>query len=141
MEKAGNSWQPPRLARGKEEFRSDSWKNCLHTPILFLVLSRRGPKPSHPHTLFLYVRGSWMDCLHFLLLFPVLSWRAPRTNTGQPPSLVPVLEEFVDDLSPLPIPASEGREDVPSLPAVSRRLCHRSPQTHQKVPAVFALCL
>ncbi|MED6272208.1 hypothetical protein CHARACLAT_027813 [Characodon lateralis] len=30
-------------------------------PILFLILFRRGPKPSLPHTLFLSVRGSWTD--------------------------------------------------------------------------------
>ncbi|MED6267877.1 hypothetical protein CHARACLAT_016539, partial [Characodon lateralis] len=52
--------------------------------ILFLVLFRRGPKPSQPHTLFLSMRGSWMDCLHSLLLFPVLSRRAPRTNCLPP---------------------------------------------------------
>ncbi|KAK5599485.1 hypothetical protein CRENBAI_020545 [Crenichthys baileyi] len=65
-----------------------SWMNRLHIPILFLVLFRRGPKPSHPHTLLLSVWGSWMDCLHSLLLllflFPVLSWRAPRTNCLHP---------------------------------------------------------
>ncbi|MED6278813.1 hypothetical protein CHARACLAT_027772 [Characodon lateralis] len=45
-------------------FRKGSWMNRLHTPILFLVLFWRGPKPSHPNTLFLSVRGFWMDCLH-----------------------------------------------------------------------------
>ncbi|MED6239931.1 hypothetical protein ATANTOWER_013335 [Ataeniobius toweri] len=43
-----------------------------------------GSQTSHPHTLFLSVRGSWMDCLHFLLLFLVLSWRAPRRNCLHP---------------------------------------------------------
>ncbi|MED6245700.1 hypothetical protein ATANTOWER_006804 [Ataeniobius toweri] len=43
-----------------------------------------GSQASHPHTLFLSVRGFWMDCLHSLLLFPVLSWRAPRTNCLHP---------------------------------------------------------
>ncbi|MEQ2232855.1 hypothetical protein ILYODFUR_015710, partial [Ilyodon furcidens] len=52
-----------------------SWMNRLHTPILFLVLFWRGPKPSRPHTLFLSLRGLWMDCLHFLLLFRRSSWR------------------------------------------------------------------
>ncbi|MEQ2307999.1 hypothetical protein AMECASPLE_023786 [Ameca splendens] len=45
-----------------------------------------------------------------------------------PPSLVPVPEEFVEDLSPLPVPVPEGCEDAPSLPAVSRRLRRRSPR-------------
>ncbi|MEQ2297958.1 hypothetical protein AMECASPLE_000157 [Ameca splendens] len=53
-----------------------SWMNRLHTPILFLILLRRCPKPSRPHTLFLSVRGSWMDCLHSLFL----SLRGARTH-------------------------------------------------------------
>ncbi|MEQ2316753.1 hypothetical protein AMECASPLE_035800 [Ameca splendens] len=53
-----------------------SWMNHLHTPILFLVLFRRGPKLSRPHTLFLSVRSLWRACLHFLFL----SLRSARTH-------------------------------------------------------------
>ncbi|MEQ2288702.1 hypothetical protein AMECASPLE_025504 [Ameca splendens] len=34
-----------------------------------------------------------------------------------PPSLVPAPEEFLEDLSPLPVPVPEGCEDAPSPPA------------------------
>ncbi|MEQ2290830.1 hypothetical protein AMECASPLE_006984 [Ameca splendens] len=45
-----------------------------------------------------------------------------------PPSLFPVPEEFVEDLSPLPVTVPEGCEDAPSAPAVSRQHRRRSPQ-------------
>ncbi|MEQ2285629.1 hypothetical protein AMECASPLE_033877 [Ameca splendens] len=48
------------------------------------------------------------------------------------PSLVPVSEEFVDELSPLPFPVPEGCDDTPSPPAVPRWLHHRSPRPHRR---------
>ncbi|KAK5601521.1 hypothetical protein CRENBAI_024727 [Crenichthys baileyi] len=56
-------------------FRRGSWMNRLHTPILFLVLFRRGPKPSRPHTLFLSWRAPRMNCLHPWFQFRRSSWR------------------------------------------------------------------
>ncbi|KAK5616960.1 hypothetical protein CRENBAI_012367 [Crenichthys baileyi] len=49
-----------------------------------------------------------------------------------PPSLVPVPEEFVEDLSPLPVPVPEGCEDTPSLHVGPRRLRRRSPQPRRR---------
>ncbi|MED6287648.1 hypothetical protein CHARACLAT_018441, partial [Characodon lateralis] len=89
--------------------------NRLHIPILFLVLFRRGPKVSRPHTLFLSVKGLWMDCLHSLHLFLVLSWRAPRTNCLHPW---------------FPFRSSSWR--TPSLHAVPQRLRRRSPRPRQR---------
>ncbi|MED6252389.1 hypothetical protein ATANTOWER_010981 [Ataeniobius toweri] len=49
-----------------------------------------------------------------------------------PPSLVPVPEEFMEDLSTLPVSVPEGCEDTPSTPAVPRRLRRRSPRPCQR---------
>ncbi|KAK5613407.1 hypothetical protein CRENBAI_022324 [Crenichthys baileyi] len=58
--------------------------------------------------------------------------RAQGFEDELPQSLVPSPEEFVEDLSPLPVSVPEGCEDALPPPAVSRRLRRRSPRPRRR---------
>ncbi|MEQ2258280.1 hypothetical protein XENORESO_014442 [Xenotaenia resolanae] len=136
MEKAGNSWQPSRLARGEGGFFDPRIHHAIEAErqrALYEIVAsmRRSPAPSftrlstEPRHCFPAhdLAPDQPSCCFRLLILFLIRFRGGFMDEPPPhpdPVSGPVPEGFLDE------------EDAPSPPAVSRQLRCRTPRPRQR---------